>query len=162
MSSQKISQWQKYLIRKELSGKKLASYGMIQKMLPRLPTYNYNKMHPRAKLIFKSMIQKPLPLDYKLKDYNDSCINTPLGTDDNIPFSIKRTHTNNLPVYTRYKQQHEIKRTVIRHINGDVNDLVKEVKKITSNSEVEIKVGRIEIKGLHAEKIKNYLYRLGF
>lgn len=39
---------------------------------------------------------------------------------------------------------------------------MNELMKITSNSEVEAKVGYIKIHGLHKEVVTNYLMRLGF
>ncbi len=91
--------------------------------------------------------------------YNPISNNTPLQPKEDITFKIKRTHTNNLPVYTDYKHHHEIKFTIIRNIIGNVNDLANEIKKITSNSDVEIKTGKIMVKGIHLEKIRNYLLK---
>ena len=55
-----------------------------------------------------------------------------------------------------------LKYTVVKRITGDVEEFMREVTKITSNSEVEAKVGYIKISGLHKEVITNYLTRLGF
>lgn len=160
--SRKLSPWQKYLISKEISVGKLASYGMIQKMMIRKPLYKFQRQHPNARKIFNKMIQKPLPLRYKLKEYDPKCLNEPLGVSPEVSFFVDRTHTNNLPVYSEFKDYHQVKKTVVRRISGNVGHLVSELKKITSNSDVEVKVGRVEIKGIHVDKVKDYLYRLGF
>lgn len=55
-----------------------------------------------------------------------------------------------------------LKYTLIRRVTGNVEELMRELVKITSNSEVEAKVGYIKISGLHCEVVSNYLYRLGF
>ena len=39
---------------------------------------------------------------------------------------------------------------------------MRELKKVVSNSEVTQKIGRIEIKGIHSQKVKLYLRKLGF
>ena len=52
-------------------------------------------------------------------------------------------------MYIEYNCNHKIKRTVLRKITGDVHKLAEEIKKIVSNHEVRIKVGCIEIPGVH-------------
>ena len=75
---------------------------------------------------------------------------------------MERTKTNNLPVYTDFKCGNTNKTTILRRITGDMDELKTELIKITGNSEVIIKHGKIEIKGLHSEKIKKWLRCLGF
>lgn len=60
-----------------------------------------------------------------------------------MPFNISRTFNNNLPVYIDYKNKRNIKRTIIRKIEGDVNAFANEVRKVVSNAEVRVKVGQI-------------------
>jgi hypothetical protein len=47
-----------------------------------------------------------------------------------------------------------------------IGNLIKAIKgelqKITSNSDIYEKTGRLEVKGIHSEKIKLWLRRLGF
>ncbi len=73
-----------------------------------------------------------------------------------------RTHSNNLPVYTDYRNGGMKKVTVVRKIIGDVNEFKTELSKVVSNSPIEDKMGRLEISGLHSEKVKLWLRRLGF
>ncbi len=78
----------------------------IKTFLVRKPVGNMEDLHPRAKREFNRVIREPEPLTYKLKDISEKETNSfyelsgPIGGTENIPFAIKRTHTNNLPVYT--------------------------------------------------------------
>lgn len=51
-----------------------------------------------------------------------------------------RSYNGNLPVYKKYFERSEVPRTVIRHIEGDVEEFVKELKKVCSNADVIEKV----------------------
>ena len=51
---------------------------------------------------------------------------------------------------------------MVRKVIGDVDDFKQELAKIVSNSPIEEKMGRIEVNGLHSEKVKLWLRRLGF
>lgn len=52
--------------------------------------------------------------------------------------------------------------TVIRKIEGDIEAFKQELSKIVSNSDIEEKVGRLEVSGIHSQKVKLWLTRLGF
>lgn len=159
----KLSLWQKYLISRELTGKRLIPYAKIQQMIVRQPPSNYlQRLHPRVKAVYNKRIQKLEPLKFKLQEYSPISINTPLGKTENLPFQIKRTHTNNLPVYSNYKHGHLVKKTIVRLCYGDLHELKTELEKITSNSNVYIKTGKVVIDGLHKKKVNDYLLRLGF
>ena len=67
-----------------------------------------------------------------------------------------------MPVYTDYKIGGMKKVTIVRKLTGDIDEFKNELRKITSNSTIEEKVGRVEISGLHSEKVKLWLRRLGF
>mgnify|MGYP001808011453 CR=1 FL=1 len=43
-------------------------------------------------------------------------------------------------MYKKYFVRSEVPRTVIRHIEGDVNEFVKELRKVCSNADVYEKV----------------------
>lgn len=45
---------------------------------------------------------------------------------------------------------------------GDVEDFKQELSKICSNAPINEKIGRVEVNGLHSEKVKLWLRRLGF
>ena len=140
----------------------------VKNFIVRSPVSKLNDLHPEAKREYNRIIQEPLPLTYKLQDISEKLsnlryeISNPLGGTQHIPFSIIRTHTNNLPVYTEYKNNRNIKQTIIRHIQGDVEEFKNELSKIVSNSNVTHKTGKVVVKGLHEEKIKLWLRRLGF
>ena len=52
--------------------------------------------------------------------------------------------------------------TVVRKITGDINELKEELAKVVSNAPIEEKMGRLEISGLHSEKVKLWMRRVGF
>jgi large subunit ribosomal protein L49 len=110
------------------------------------------------------MSQPPEPLKFKLQELPtpDNTWNQPLGLAAELPFTIERTHSNNLPVYTDLRNGGMRKLTVVRKISGDINEFKAELSKIVSNSPIEEKMGRIEISGQHSEKVKLWLRRLGF
>lgn len=162
-SFKKLTLWQKYIISKELTGGRQLSISRIQQQIVKDPSYFAKRMRTSTKLKINRMIKPPEPLKYKINPYNEKDLYQPsLNFINKPPFFVHRTHTNMLPVYSEYKQKHQIKSTIIRNISGNVDDLAKEIQKITSNSHYEIKTGKIEVKGLHVEKIKHYLCRLGF
>ncbi len=73
----------------------------------------------------------------------------PLNPIEKLPFIIERTSTGNLPVYIEYNSNHNIKRTVIRKISGDVDQFCEELKKVVSNFQVRKKIGYVEVPGVH-------------
>ena len=52
--------------------------------------------------------------------------------------------------------------TIIRKIMGDVEDFKQELAKVCSNAPIQEKLGRVEVNGMHSEKVKLWLRRLGF
>ncbi|OMJ74568.1 hypothetical protein SteCoe_26467 [Stentor coeruleus] len=121
------------------------------------------KTHPLHKALYNRTSQTPLPLKYKLQDLPNSSIHgPPLGGTELLPFQIERTHVGNLPVYSDYKIDGNLKRTVIRKISGDIEEFKTELSKVVSNYDIYERVGRVEVKGLHGEVIKTWLRRLGF
>ena len=65
-------------------------------------------------------------------------------------------------MYTDYRVGGMRKVTVVRKITGDINQFKTELSKVVSNAPIEEKMGRIEISGLHSDKVKLWLRRLGF
>ena len=65
-------------------------------------------------------------------------------------------------MYTDYRNGGMRKLTVVRGVSGDINEFKEELAKVVSNSPIEEKMGRVEISGLHSEKVKLWLRRLGF
>ena len=76
-------------------------------------------------------------------------LNKPLGTLEDLPFDVMRTHKGNLPVYSDIRAGGSRKVTVIRKIYGDLDAFKEELSKIVSNAPILDKVGRIEISGFH-------------
>ncbi len=64
-------------------------------------------------------------------------------------------------MYVDYKNRRNIKRTIIRKISGDIEKLADEIRKVCSNAQVRVKVGKIEIPGIHKESVNMLLVRLG-
>ena len=89
-------------------------------------------------------------------------LNEPLGTLEDLPFEVQRTHKGNLPVYTDRRAGGQRRVTVVRKIYGDLQAFKEELSKIVSNSPIEEKQGRIEISGFHTQKVKLWMTRLGF
>ena len=90
-------------------------------------------------------------------------LNEPLGQlDETLPFYVDRTHSSNLPVYTDIKMGGSRKCTVIRKVTGDVDEFKAELAKVVSNAPIVDKMGRVEVTGLHSQKVKLWLMRLGF
>lgn len=67
-----------------------------------------------------------------------------------------------MPVYTDYRNGGMKRVTIVRKLTGDIDEFKNELRKITSNSTIEEKQGRVEVSGLHSEKVKLWLRRLGF
>ncbi len=133
-------------------------------MLMRPSAKNPLKMAPSTKKVHNQLTQSLLPLEFKLQEMDLSKMksNTPLGNTGALPFQVERSHTGNLPIYTDFKKKRTGKFTVLRKITGDVDALEEELKKVTSNSSIEQKAGRLVITGLHQQALNIYLHRLGF
>ena len=144
-------------------------------------------MHPAAKKKWNQMIKTPEPLAFKLHPWPPAHLkergheaqakdphmtpffknvftplNEPLGRLENLPFEVQRTEKGNLPVYTDFRAGGLRKVTVVRRILGDVEQFKAELAKICSNATIVEKMGRLEISGLHTQKVKLWLTRLGF
>ena len=126
-------------------------------------------MHPSTKRKYARISQPAEPLRYKLHPEPQKLdFLQPLGVAQEIPWAINRTKSENLPVYRRYTFGRSQNYTEIRHIEGDIEvvfldqDFCAELRKVVSNHEVECKVGRVRVKGLHKESVLKWLYLLGF
>ena len=121
------------------------------------------RIHPRVEKLHEQLTQPLEPLKFKLQtvpENHDPLI--PLGNTENLPFSVQRTFSGNLPVYSDFNHDHSIKKTIVRKITGDVEELYGELKKVCSNSSMKIQVGKIVIRGPHKIVVEDYLRRLGF
>jgi len=150
----------------------------MEQMVVRQPQLKHENLHPDAKRKWNQMTQAPLPLKYKLHELEAfepankmedilkmkafRPLNEPLGVIDKLPFEVERTSTGNLPVYTDFRAGGNRSVTVVRKIFGDVDEFKDELSKVVSNSPIEEKMGRLEVSGLHTQKVKVWLSRLGF
>jgi large subunit ribosomal protein L49 len=154
--------------RTSMTSRPLVTEENFKRFIVRQSLAKIEKLHPGAKRVFNRMIAEPKPLKYKLQEISEKSaqekyeFEEPLGNTEHIPFAVARTHKGNLPVYTLYRNARSSKETVIRHVTGDIEEFKTEVAKIVSNANVKHKIGRIIITGLHAEKVKLWLRRLGF
>lgn len=77
-------------------------------------------------------------------------------------FRVFRSNYNELPVYHDYRNGRTRRLTLVRKYVGDAEALSRELARVCNQTQVEIRTGRIEIKGLHKEKVVAYLESLGF
>ena len=88
---------------------------------------------------------------------------SPRGAEKSIPFTVTRTTIGQqVPVYTDYKNGRSRKLTVIRHVSGNVDALVEELRRVTGGAEVIARLGRVEIEGDRAKEVKTWLMAIGF
>ncbi|VWU51379.1 mitochondrial ribosomal protein L49 precursor, putative [Hepatocystis sp. ex Piliocolobus tephrosceles] len=78
-----------------------------------------------------------------------------------IPFYIRRTASDNLPVFLKYKNNKNLVVTVIRKIKGNREVLKKEIESICNINVIE-KTDCFLIRGNHKKKIKEYLKYIGY
>jgi len=97
--------------------------------------------------------------------FSNSKENTSTGADLKketvINFWIERTKNGELPVYTDYKQSGTRVSTVVRKFRGNVQELMEGLQKVVPGAQVTEKVGRIEVRGSHTQKVKEWLTSLG-
>ena len=123
----------------------------------------FKKLHPNATNLRAQLTHAPEPLKYRLQDLPENHnMLEPLGNTGHLPFFVERSKSGNLPVYRDYRHGSMKKMTIIRKISGDVEELMVELKKICSNEDIEAKVGKVIIRGLHKQVVLDYLARLGF
>lgn len=87
-----------------------------------------------------------------------------VGDDEEQPecFRVHRTNYGELPVYHDYKNGGTRKLTIVRKFTGDAEELMRQLKALCESDRVELRTGRIEIKGLHRDKVKRWLQGRGF
>ncbi|CRH01694.1 mitochondrial ribosomal protein L49 precursor, putative [Plasmodium relictum] len=106
--------------------------------------------------VFKFMY---MPKFY-LSIYNEY-INAYRKKINRIPFYIRRTASDNLPVFLKYKNRKNLVITVIRKIKGNKEVLKKEIESICNSNVIE-KPDCFMIKGNHKKKIKEYFKYIGY
>ena len=80
-----------------------------------------------------------------------------------LPFSVSRTPTLGIPVYSDYRNGRSRVVTIVRKISGDAGALRTELGKVLGGSaRVDVQVGRVELDGNRVKEIKAWLAGLGF
>jgi|JI6StandDraft_1071083.scaffolds.fasta_scaffold12004_4 large subunit ribosomal protein L49 len=143
---------------------RLSKAQVLSAMVLREPLRRYKGLHPNTIDRLVRLTKKLEPLKYKLhqKEVDIALPHAPpLGPVSPLPFHVERSASGNLPVYVRYRNSRAIKRTIIRKLSGDIDAFSKELTKVVSNNNVNIKVGRVEVPGIHRESVNTWLLRLG-
>lgn len=95
---------------------------VMQDYYLRKPKDKKKILHPETKKFISQTTQPLPPLKYKLHELPEGFdFYDQLGLREDLPFRIERTQSGNLPVYRRYKQGGDVKRTEIRKISGDLD-----------------------------------------
>ena len=79
-----------------------------------------------------------------------------------LSFQVFRSNYDNLPVYHDYRNGRTRSLTIVRKYSGDAEALARELARVCEQPKVQVLTGRIEIKGLHREKVLAYFESLGF
>ena len=79
-----------------------------------------------------------------------------------IPFKVKRTSADNMPVYTIRRFNKTLIFTQVRKIRGDVHVIKEELTRICQTPARIIADGVIELNGDHKSLIKQWLSHNGF
>lgn len=75
-------------------------------------------------------------------------------------WKVLRSHNGEIPVYTRYRHGGTEITTLVRHFFGDIECMRKELSQVCE-APVRIRAGKLEVRGLHKWKIKEWLTSLG-
>ena len=89
----------------------------------------------------------------------------PADPPPELPFHVKRSRTNNLPVYTDKKAGGSQIITIVRKVTGDVKELEKCLRYKLGNDlhyQVNELTSQVRVKGNHKEPIVQWLKELGF
>ena len=78
------------------------------------------------------------------------------------PFTVHRTHGNNLPVWREFRQNHTFVSTVVGKIRGDSAPLIRDLQILTGAEVRHAAGGRLQLDGDHYILVKKYLDSVGF
>jgi large subunit ribosomal protein L49 len=79
-----------------------------------------------------------------------------------LPFSVLRTHTQGIPVYSDYKNGRTRVVTILRKIDGDAVSMREELQRVLGGAKIALRTGYIEIEGNRVQEVKTWLAGLGF
>lgn len=78
-----------------------------------------------------------------------------------LQWRVRRTINGNLPVYERFQRGGIKAYTQIKNVDGDVHAMRKKLLRVCE-SPVRVRKGRIDVRGLHSWKLKEYFTAAGF
>eukprot|EP00112_Aurelia_sp_Birch-Aquarium-sp1_P024629 Seg7867.2 transcript_id=Seg7867.2/GoldUCD/mRNA.D3Y31 product="39S ribosomal protein L49 mitochondrial" pseudo=true protein_id=Seg7867.2/GoldUCD/D3Y31 len=89
----------------------------------------------------------------------------PLDSPPNLGFQIRRSRTNNLPVYTHYKNSGSRAITSVTKVTGDLKELERCLRYKLGDEEIyqinEV-TSCVKVKGRHKKEVTKWLLELGF
>lgn len=81
---------------------------------------------------------------------------------ERCPFAVKRTASDNIPVYVYHKNNKNLAVTVIKKVRGDVARLKSELE-FLCRVRIDVKPGGIlEMPGNHKRSVRGYLKGIGY
>ena len=75
---------------------------------------------------------------------------------------VERTRSQQLPVYTDFRNGHTRVLTLVRRVSGDTDALRDELSRVLGGAEVAARPGRLEVQGNRVAQLKMWLMGLGF
>lgn len=84
----------------------------------------------------------------------------PIEPDAPKAWKVLRSRNGNLPVYTRYRYGGTEVTTLVTHFYGDIDSMRKDLMMVCE-APCRIRPGKLEVRGLHKWKIKEWLLSLG-
>lgn len=88
----------------------------------------------------------------------------PEKTRSDLPFAVDRSGpASNFAVYSQLKGGGRTKVvTVVKKIKGDALEFQKELQKVVDGSEIEIRPGKLVVRGNYVKRVKLWLLAMGF
>ncbi len=86
----------------------------------------------------------------------------PTGTLSKLPFTVTRTRTYGLPVYSDFRNGRSRILTIVRKVGGDSSALRQELRRVLSGARVDVRTGGVEVEGNRVQEVKSWLAGLGF
>mmetsp|Transcript_78942 Transcript_78942/g.139471 ORF Transcript_78942/g.139471 Transcript_78942/m.139471 type:complete len:138 (-) Transcript_78942:7-420(-) len=123
------------------------------------------RMVPNARLRYEELKHLPLvhpirPLDELFQSQLPSGYSHPLGPSMDLPFTIERTKSGNLPVYRRLVLRSQI-RTRVQRIQGDLECFAEQFELVTGK-QAKTHLSAVEAPGDHRDRVLIWLWALGF
>mmetsp|Transcript_27779 Transcript_27779/g.26589 ORF Transcript_27779/g.26589 Transcript_27779/m.26589 type:complete len:171 (-) Transcript_27779:167-679(-) len=137
---------------KEASNKiDLSALGLIYKSIPLID--RENGPYPPSKYDNSNLtVVKP--------KYRQQLQNLSISTEG-LPFSVERTQTSMLPVYTDIKGGQTKIITMLCKCRGDIQTLKDEMQKVCDDKEITVRAGKLLVTGNYVRRIKVWLTGLG-